>query len=299
MLSLKQITAAKASLCAVMIFLQATVAWADMTAIRQRGVIRHIGVPYARFVIGNGDGLSTELIKGFAQYIGLGYEYVAATWKTVIPSLTGKTYRFADGQAWVTGQCPVKGDIIATGLTILPWRKALIDYSSPTFPSGIWVISRADSPLVPIRPHGGLLADIEKVKALIHGVSVLSKPGTCLDPALYGFKNSGAHWVELDMNVYEYVPALMNREVECTLLEVADATISLEKWPGKIKVLGPVSPLQEMGCGFRKSDPDLREAFNEYLDILKKSGRYMELVQIYYPGICAYFPDFFSTVQGQ
>lgn len=294
MLSRKRLTIKIALLSAMLIFFRATALWADMDAIRQRGVIRHIGVPCARFVIDPGDGFCVELIKGFAQHLGLGYDYVGATWETVIPYLTGKTYRLSDGHADVTGQCPVKGDIIATGLTILPWRKALLDYSDPTFPSGIWLMARADSPLVPIRPQGNIQADIEKVKLLVNGVSVLSKPGTCLDPLLYGFENSGANWVNIDRKVYEFVPALMTGDVESTLTEVADAMIALEKWPGKLKVIGPVSPYLQMGCGFRKSNPDLKKAFNEYLYALKKSGRYMKLVKHYYPGINVYFPDFFN-----
>lgn len=283
-----------AAFCAGIILFQATILWADMGAIRQKGVIRHIGVPYARFVIGHADGFSTELVKGFAQSLGLDYEYVAATWKTVIPYLTGKTYRLADGSIEITGQCPVKGDIIATGMTILPWRKALLDYSTPTFPSGIWLMALADSALKPIRPQGNIHADIKKVKSVINGVSVLSKPGTCLDPSLYGFNDSGAHWVARDIKLYEFIPALMNREAECSLIDVPDAMIALEKWPGQIKVLGPVSLPQKMGCGFRKTDKDLCKAFNKYLNTLKKSGRYMELVRRYYPGINVYFPDFFK-----
>ena len=250
-----RIIAAIITLSAILFLCKTTMLWAGLADIRKQGVIRHLGIPCARFVISHGDGFSAELVKGFSQYLGLGYEYVPATWETIIPCLTGKTYRLEKGRPHVTGQCPIKGDIIATGLTILPWRKALIDYSRPTFPSGIWLVAPADSPLIPIRPQGSIQADIEQVKSLLSGMTVLSKPGTCLDPALYGFENCGANWVALDRKVYEFVSAMMHREVDCSLTEVADAMIALEKWPGKIKVIGPVSPLLEMGCGFRKSDP--------------------------------------------
>ena len=33
----------------------------DLREIRERGVLRHLGVPYANFVTGSGDGLDVEI----------------------------------------------------------------------------------------------------------------------------------------------------------------------------------------------------------------------------------------------
>ena len=166
-------------LTGILVFLVTQTLLADMTKIRARGVIRHLAVPYARFVISPEDGLSVALIKGFARDLGLGYEYVETTWSKAIRSLTGKKFQFEKDRVKVTGTCPVKGDVIANGMTILPWRKELLDFSVPTFPTGIWLIARADSRLAPIRPAGSLAADIESVKSMIKGVRVLYMPDTC------------------------------------------------------------------------------------------------------------------------
>ena len=48
----------------------------DLAEIRERGVLRHLGVPYARFITGNGDGLDVEIIQLFARHIGVRYEFV-------------------------------------------------------------------------------------------------------------------------------------------------------------------------------------------------------------------------------
>ncbi len=48
-----------------------------------------------------------------------------------------------------------------------------------------------------------------------------------------------------------------------------------------------------MGAGFRKTSPELRKAFNEFLTGLKKDGTYMKLVQKYYRAAPRYQPDFF------
>lgn len=283
----------------LLVFSQVACPLAGVKEIKEKGILRHLGVPYARFVIGSGDGLSTDLVKGFADYLGVRYEYVQTSWATVISDLTGKTYRIVDGKVILTGDCPIKGDVIGNGLTIIPWRQELLDYSTPTFPSGVWLIARGDSPLMPIQPSTSMADDIEKVKTLINGVSVLCMPGTCLDPKLYQFDTTGAKWVPLHLKMYEFAPAVINKDAECSLLDVADAMIALEKWPGQLKVVGPVSPLQEMGCGFRKTDTDLRERFNEYLKLLRTDGRYMQQVHHYYPGIVGYFPRFFKRYAAQ
>jgi ABC-type amino acid transport substrate-binding protein len=283
-----------AFIAAVLVFSEAAIALADMKEILEKGVIRHLGVRYARFVTGSGDGLSTDLIKGFAKDLGVRYEYVETNWQTVISDLTGKTYRVVDGQVITTGDSQVKGDVIANGLTILPWRKELFAYSTPTFPSGVWLIARGDSPLHPIRPSNSITEDIGAVKSLLNGVSVLCMYGTCLDPGLYNLKATGAVLVPINLKMNEFAPAVIKRDAECSLLDVADAMIAMEKWPGQLKIVGPISPPQEMGCGFRKSDAALLEHFNRYLKSLRSDGRYMQLVQRYYPGVEAYFPEFFK-----
>ena len=65
---------------------------------------------------------------------------------------------------------------------------------------------------------------------------------------LYRFEEIGTNVRLFDGNLNELAPAILNREAESTLLDVPDALIALEKWPGKIKVIGPVSPEQRMGC---------------------------------------------------
>ena len=60
--------------------------------VMKRGSLRHLGVPYAHFVSGSGDGFSVELVQLFASHLGVRYEYVESTWKNVIPDLIGRKY---------------------------------------------------------------------------------------------------------------------------------------------------------------------------------------------------------------
>jgi len=92
---------------------------ADLAEIKERGVLRHLGVPYANFVTGTGEGLDVEMVMAFAEYLGVRYEYVHTTWQDVIPDVTGKLVRVRGADFKWLGDTTVKGDIAANGLTIL------------------------------------------------------------------------------------------------------------------------------------------------------------------------------------
>ena len=215
----------------------------------------------------------------------------------MISDLTGKTFKVIGDDIEITGNVPIKGDLIANGLTILPWRKNLIDYSEPTFPSGVWLIAAADSSIQPIKPSGNLHSDIKQVKSLLINRTLLCMPGTCLDSELYGLSDFGAMPVPLNLKMNEFAPAVLIGKAETSLLDVADSLIALEKWPGKIKVIGPISAPQEMAVGFPKSSPHLLRAFNTFLNRIIQDGTYLKMVKKYYPDVQIYFPDFFNNRQ--
>ena len=49
-----------------------------------------------------------------------------------------------------------------------------------------------------------------------------------------------------------------------------------------------------MGAAFTKDSPQLRQAFNRFLEKCQKDGTYLRLVKKYYPDVLSYFPDFFA-----
>ena len=270
----------------------------DLDTIRQRGVLRHLGVPYANFVTGSGDGLDVELMQRFAGHLGVRYEFVETDWNRAFGDLTGKLVK-PNGD--LIRQVPVRGDVIANGMTVLPWREKLVDYSEPTFPSAVWLVARADSKTVPIAASGSRENDIAETKARIGRSSLLVMHATSLDPTLYDLHNKGLRIRKYtrSTNLNEMVPAIVNGDAELTLLDVPDALIAFDKWPGKIKVIGPISDEQTMGVGFRKSSPELRRAFNEFLATLKADGTYARLARKYYPSVFRYFPEFFASAANQ
>jgi len=266
----------------------------DLPEIKKRGVLRHLGVPYANFVTGSGDGLDVEVVRLFAQHLGVKYQYIKTSWKDVIGDLTGKTVKARRNDIEIMGEVPIKGDIIANGMTILAWRNKIVDFSIPGFPTQVWLIARADSLIKPINPSGDMDTDISMVKALLRNREVMTKLNTCLAPGLYRLEETSAKFKYFKGNLNELAPAIINGEAETTLLDVPDALIALEKWPGQIKVIGPISPPQTMGYAFSKTSPELRDAFNRFFKQCRKDGTYSFLVKKYYPSVFMYYPDFFK-----
>ena len=273
----------------------ATAFCGDLPAIHEAGVLRHLGIPYANFVTGSDDGMDVELIKGFAKHLGVRYEYVKTDWGAVAQDLIGKEISMADGRPVLGADAPIRGDLVANGFTILPWREEIVSFSKPTFPSQIWLIARADSKVKPIQPSpNDIKKDITRVREVMRGKKVLALPKTCLDPDLYKLEETGATVICFIGNLNEIAPAVINGDAEMTILDVPDALIALEKWPGKIKIIGPVSPPQTMAVGFPKSSPKLRETFNEYLGGVMRDRTYARLIKKYYPTAPYFFPSFFK-----
>lgn len=269
----------------------------DLADIKARGELRHLGINYANFVTGAGDGFDVELVQGFAKHIGVKYKLVSTDFVSVIRDLLGKDVVRQGDQVNLQGNFSVKGDMIATGFTVLPWREKVLLYSAPTFPSQVLLVARADSPDKPIKGSADLDADIAETKTMIGKKSLLVMEKTCLDPANYGLKGKGIDLREYtkSANLNEMVPALIKGDADFSLLDVPDAILDLQRWAGKIKVIGPISGHQDLAAAFPKSSPELRRAFDEYLLRVKADGSYDKLVDKYYPGIRRYFPAFFAA----
>lgn len=268
----------------------------DLDDVLSRGELRHLGIRYANFVTGAGDGLEVELVQGFAKRLGVKYTFVLTDFYAVMHDLLGKDVVNRGNDVVLQGKFPIRGDIIATGFTILPWREKVVIFSEPTFPSSVWLVARADSPLKPITASDSLAQDIARTKAMIGEKSLLVMERTCLDPGNYGLKDKGIDLRTLGntTNLNEMVPALIKGDADLALLDVPDAVLDLEKWAGKVKVLGPISEDQTLAAAFRKSGSRLRDAYNAYLRDIRATGTYDALVNKYYPGIRRYFPDFFT-----
>jgi len=48
------------------------------------------------------------------------------------------------------------------------------------------------------------------------------------------------------------------------------------------------------GVAFRRESPQLRAAFDRYLETIRADGTFRRLVEKYYPAVPDYFPEFFA-----
>ncbi|MBD3219953.1 transporter substrate-binding domain-containing protein [bacterium] len=259
-----------------------------------RGELRHLGIPYANFVTGDGTGLEPEVVRRFAEHLGVRYVFVPSDWATIIPDLVGREVVRDGDRASLGAPHPRRGDLIATGMTVLPWRQQVVAFSRPTFPTQIWLIAPVDSPLQPVRPTRDTAADIAATRALLDGLEVLTKENTCLDPRLYRLASTGARIVPFDDQLKFMAPATLNGLAEATILDVPDALVALHAYPGRIKVIGPISGQQTMAAAFRTDDEALRRTYDAFLARIRSDGTYDELVDRFYPAIHDYYPAFFA-----
>lgn len=269
---------------------------ADLDEIRQRGVLKHIGIQYANFVTMDAEGLDVELVRGFARHIGVRYELVLSDFYHVIRDLLGQDVVRNGDNVTLTGQFVVKGDMIAAGFTVLPWRQAVLNYSTPVFPSQVLLVARTESQYAPIPSQKTLGEEITQTRKVLGKRSLLVMERTCLDPANYGLTGVGIDLksYKSSTNLDEMVPALLRGDAEFTLLDVPDAVLDMQRWAGRIKMIGPISEHQDLAAAFPKTSPALRAAYDDYLRQVRADGTYDKLVNKYYPGIRRYFPEFFA-----
>jgi ABC-type amino acid transport substrate-binding protein len=282
------------SIFITLLIISAGTVYADLDGVKQRGVLRHLGMPYAAFITGSGDGMDVELMQRFAKHLGVRYEFVNTDWNNIFGELTGNNVRAKGNDIEITTSMPIKGDVAANGITVLAWREKAVNFSLPTFPNQVWLVARSNSPLKPIKPSGNLEKDITAVKKIMKGKSLLGKVGTCLDPSLYNLQEITDKIKLFPGSLNDMAPALIQEETELTLLDVPDALVALQKWPGKIKIIGPVSEVQDMAAAFSKDSPELLAEFNRFLAKAKKDGSFAQLAKKYYPFVSNYYPKFFA-----
>jgi ABC-type amino acid transport substrate-binding protein len=267
---------------------------ADLREVLASGVLRHLGVVHARFVTENSDGLDIELIQLFSRHLGVSYRYVESSWDRCILDLTGcEPIRNSDGgEICSDASTSVLGDVVAHGMMVLPTHRDRVLLSDPVFPTQIWIMAGKDSAIRPITPTGDIQKDIAAVKSALQGHTVLSKTGGCLDPSLYGLQGCDVKAAHVQASPQDMVRAMLKSEAEAMLMEVPDALLALERYPQKLKVIGPISSPQVISCAFSRNSPELLQAFNVFLEECRRDGTLYRLAHRYFPSVLHYFPGF-------
>lgn len=276
----------------------------DLDEVQAAGVLRHIGIPYGNFVTlypVDGEltagGLDVELIQGFADYLGVEYQFVKSEVGQAFGLLTGQDAKYINRKVVYGDKVSIQGDLLADGITVLDWRKKVVNFSDDYFPACIWLFARTDSTLQPIQPSGSMLADIEQVKSQLNGHQVLARRESSIDPDLYNLEKTGAEIIlqNQGQKLEDIILSLLDGSAESTLMDVIDGLAALDRWAGRIKAIGPISEQQRIAVLFPKSSPKLLAAFNLYLQQIRANGTYHNIVKKYYPEIFNFYPAYFTT----
>ncbi|WP_066856009.1 transporter substrate-binding domain-containing protein [Halodesulfovibrio spirochaetisodalis] len=258
-----------------------------LSEIRARGELRHLGVPYARFADTNADGLDCALMRRFSEYIGVTYKFIPTTWTNAIPDLTG-----FDVHSNTTTS--VKGDVLASGLTILKNRKQHVLFSLPTFTAQVWLLAKPKADIQPISPTGNLSKDIIKTIAKTSKKTVYGIENICIDVRLFPHLQNIAGAVKnVALQSMKQPISFITSKYNIFLMESPSALMALETWPYSFKIIGPIARQQNMGVAFALDSPELKEKFNVFFTKLWESGEYRKLVNCYYPNSYIYFNKFF------
>lgn len=264
----------------------------SLTEIRARGELHHLGVPYARFANNDADGLDCVLIRRFAAYLGVKYKFIPTNWKDAIPDLIGMRPTPSGIDQPVT---TIRGDILASGLSIIPERKKYVLFSKPTFTAQVWLLAKPEANIKPIQPTGNVKKDIDMTLARTAGKTVYGIKDICLDVSLFPklLKTASAA-VNIPLQTLPQPISFLKSRYTIFLMESPDALMALGLWPYSFKIIGPIAKQQNMGVAFAPDSLELRNEFNRFYNALWKSGEYQKLVTNYYPNSFYYFKNFFT-----
>ncbi len=268
----------------------------DLPEVLVRGELRHLGEYYGNFITGTGDGLTVDLMRGFADFLGVRYRFIPTSFKQGLEGLLGQkvVWHKEIPSLKENEDVPLQGDVIAGGFVALPSRGRVVAFSKPIFISQLWVIAKKELSVKPIVPSGSMSKDIQNTITKIRGFSVLGIPGYYVSNSSLWLEEGHCVLVPFYGVFGELIPGLLKSKAQLAFVDMTGVILGTLRWPGKVKVVGPLSPPYYVSAFFRKSFPRLREAFNDYLRRIQENGKYMELIDRYFPSAKFYFPDFFK-----
>ena len=268
----------------------ATASGVTLEEIRSRGTLRHLAVPYAKFSNMKEDGLDCALMKRFAEYLGVTYQFIPTDFSKGFLDVTGVDIK---DESKPRDTSKIIGDVFACGLSVLPERDKHVDFSLPTFISEVWLVAKSNSELTPITPSGNEDVDIALTVSKLKGKTVHGVSKTSLDYRNFPYlQEAGATPVNIQYTstTSTFLYALQRNIL--FLSESPNVMVGLRQWPYRFKVIGPISRSMRMAAAFAPESVELREEFNKFFIEQWESGEYRKLVEHYYPGASTFLSSF-------
>jgi polar amino acid transport system substrate-binding protein len=227
-----------------------TQAAAALETIKKRGTLR-IGVepgflPFEmRTPKDEWVGFDVEMMQAFAKTLGVKAEFISTKWDGIIPGLMAGKY-----------------DLIASGMTITEERGRIVLFSKPYYDGGLKILVAKKSAEA-IKN----LAELDQEKN-----TVLVKLGTTGD--IFASKNlKKAKIRRMDAEADAAQSVVLGRG-DAFIYDKPFMEIYESSHKGKVVLLADQLNSESFGLAARKTDKDLMDAFNSFLDSWKSNGGY-------------------------
>ncbi|MBV9568244.1 MAG: transporter substrate-binding domain-containing protein [Hyphomicrobiales bacterium] len=193
-------------------------------------------------------GFDLDLVRKIAEKLGVGVEFVKVTSPTRVPLL-------------VSGNV----DLVAASMTHTPEREKTIDFSITYYTGGQSLLVAADSKITG-------LANLDGKEVAVQQGTTLEKNIAAAAPnaKVIAFKDYNSAWLALAQGRVDALTGSLN------ILQ------GFQKNNSKFKIVGEMFSVEPFGIGFRKDEPDLRDAVNIALKDLWASGEYTVLYRKYF-----------------
>lgn len=190
-------------------------------------------------------GFDVEMVQAFAKTLGVKAEFISTKWDGIIPGLMASKY-----------------DLIASGMTITPERSRMVLFSKPYYNAGLKI-------LISRKLEGQVknLAELDNEK-----YAVLVKLGTTGD--IFASKNlKKAKIRRMDAEADAAQSVALGRG-DAFIYDKPFMEIYESGQKGKVVLLPDLLSSENFGLAARKTDQDLIDAFNSFLNGWKASGGY-------------------------
>lgn len=190
-------------------------------------------------------GFDVEMMKAFAQSLGVKVEFVATKWDGIIPGLMAGKY-----------------DVIASGMTITEERSKIVLFSEPYYEAGLKIMLPAK--------HKNLIKDLKTLDQ--SNFTVLVKLGTTGD--IFASKTiKQAKLRKMDTEA-DAAQAVALGRFDAFIYDKPFIDIYQSVNADKVVSLDSLLSQETFGLAAQKSSQDLITAFNQFLKAWRASGAY-------------------------
>ncbi len=211
------------------------------------GVVNDLGMPFSLIKDGQLIGFDIEIATRFAAYTGREFQPVPLEFGSLIASIA--THKI---------------DIITASMFITEERKKMIDFSDPYYEAGGSLIARNDRIE---RAPAALLSSVDDLAGKKIGVFT----GTVFDGYIQQ-KYPTAQILRYE-SPSDMVLSIQTGKVDAALFDLITARLLIKHNPD-LGLLSEIVLSTPLGVGFSKSDPGLRNDFNDFLREIRADGTY-------------------------